>query len=105
MASRSWRSRIESNVVLWLLGMLVTGFTTGWGARVAVIAASGQTIVSEDKVARLEETARALKEEVASLQAARAESAKAGPEPGRVSFESTTSGERSPILNTVESAK
>jgi len=107
MSSPSFRTRIENNVALWMLGTLLTGFSAGIAGYAAIVSMSGQVIVPAEKLARLEETASALKEEVAALQADRAASAAPDKlsEPARISFESTTSGERSPVINTLERDK
>jgi len=107
MSSESLRTRIENNVALWALGTLLAGFSAGIAAYAAVVSMSGQVIVPAEKLVRLEETASALEEQVTALQADRAASAAPDKpsEPARISFESTTSGERSPIINTVERDK
>ena len=108
MSSIPLRTRIENNVALWTLSMLLAGFIAGYGACREIVSLSGQQIVPSDKMTRLEETASTLKEQLAAaLQANRA--ADAPPDkpadPGRISFESTTSGEHSPIVNTVNDKK
>lgn len=107
MSSIPLRTRIENNVALWMLGTLLAGFTAGYGASREIVSLSGQVIVPADKITRLEETASALKEQLATLQANRGATAAPDkpPDPARISFESTTSGERSPIVNTVNDKK
>ena len=47
------RTLVERNVVIWLLGTLVTGFVAGWGAYETILAVAGRKLVSEEEFQRL----------------------------------------------------
>ncbi len=101
MSSISLKSRVENHVVVLFLSTLVVGFGAGIGAYKALISLSGQVVVSSETLDRKEAEASECEGQLAALRADH--SAKAVPEklsdPARISFESTTSGDHSPINN------
>jgi hypothetical protein len=48
------RNVVERNVVIWLLGTLVSGFIAGWTAYETILAVSGRKVVSEEEFQRLQ---------------------------------------------------
>lgn len=50
----SFKQSIENNIGFFFLGTLVTGFACGWGAYIAIQAATGQTSISIDRLKQLE---------------------------------------------------
>lgn len=107
MSSISLKSRVENHVVVLFLSTLVVGFGAGIAAYKALISISGQVVVSSETLDRKQAEASECAGQLAALRADH--TAKAAPEkpsdPARISFESTTSGDHSPISNSVGTDK
>ena len=107
MSAISLKSRVENHVAVLFLSALGVGFGAGIGAYKALISISGQVVVSSEAWDRMNEEARECKEQLAALQADhRATAVPEKPsENTHISFESTTSGDHSPINNSVGTDK
>jgi hypothetical protein len=95
--SISLKSRVENHVVVLFLSALVVGFGAGIGAYKALISISGQVVVSSEALDRKTAEASECKEKLAAREKPS--------DPARISFESTTSGDQSPINNSVGTNK
>jgi hypothetical protein len=107
MSSVSLKSRLENHVVVLFLSALVGGFGAGIGAYKALLSISGQVVVSSDTLDRTKDEASQCKEQLTALEANHRASVapEKSSEPTHISFESTTSGDHSPINNSVGAAK
>jgi hypothetical protein len=91
MSSVSLKSRVENHVVVIFLGALVAGFGAGMGAHKVLISETLERKSAEISACKEQLAAKAVTEKPA--------------DPARISFESTTSGDNSPINNSVGAGK
>lgn len=66
--SRSLRTRIENNLVLWALGSLLTGFVAGFGAYETILKTAQLETVRSSTIEKLEAEIQSLKRQKAALE-------------------------------------
>jgi TolA-binding protein len=60
----SIRKTVEDNIVVFLLGAVVTGFGAGWAAYVSIQNASGRVSISNDHLKQLEDNIKQLEDDI-----------------------------------------